>query len=343
MYEASVDGAAAGRLWRVTEASVGGEVSAHELLLARPDRRGHSVAQSVEWISAARLHRTRLWLVDHLVRDVRAPGRARAAGRPLWRERRFAFDMARAELEIGAAQRHAAAQVELAESLLGEAGGRGEDATAALEQARMVAEEAAAARRHGDSGIGACKASERRAPRGVIDAEASQVCRYRGMRCAGCGVCFIRGERMQGGGAGFVHRRERCAEAARQELLCVAARDRQSASHAWPPLVSAATVDQARACAVWARLEREYALGGGRAAIEAGGLLLPRHDRDTFIDFLRWMASGDALRLRLVDQVRMAVRAFAAETRLSDWSADSEIAALMEQLARQAAVASKDD
>ena len=70
---------------------------------------------------------------------------------------------------------------------------------------------------------------------------------------------------------------------------------------------------------------------------------MPRHDRDTFIDFVRWMASGDADRRRSLDQVRIAVRVFAAETRLTDWSADGEIAALMEQLRKQAAVASKDE
>ena len=94
---------------------------------------------------------------------------------------------------------------------------------------------------------------------------------------------------------------------------------------------------------MWAKLEREYALSGGREAIEAGGLLLPRHDRSTFIDFLWWMVSGDVKRARLLGQVRIAVRVFAAETRLDDWSADGEIAALMQQLEEQAAGKSDDE
>ena len=77
--------------------------------------------------------------------------------------------------------------------------------------------------------------------------------------------------------------------------------------------------------------------------MEAGGLLLPRHDRSTFMDFVRWVASSDEGRAGSLDQVRIAARVFAAETRLTDWSADGEIAALMEQLRKQAAVASKDE
>ena len=72
-------------------------------------------------------------------------------------------------------------------------------------------------------------------------------------------------------------------------------------------------------------------------------MLLPRHDRNTFIDFLRWMVSGDAKRARLLNQVRIAVRVFAAETRLKDWSADGEITALMQQVEEQAAGISDDE
>ena len=130
-----------------------------------------------------------------------------------------------------------------------------------------------------------------------------EACRYRGMCCAGCGERFVRGESVRGGGAGFVHRRERCSTEAWQALRSEAARGGQGAAQAWPPVVSAATADEARACSVWAKLEREYALSDGREAIEVGGLLLPRHDRTTFVDFLRWMMSGDARRARLLSQV----------------------------------------
>ena len=140
-----------------------------------------------------------------------------------------------------------------------------------------------------------------------------------------------------------MHRRERCSTEAWQALRIEAARGGQGAAQAWPPVVSAATVDEARACSVWAELEREYALSDGREAIEVGGLLLPRHDRTTFVDFLRWMMSGDARRARLLSLVRIAVRVFVAETRLKDWSADGEIAALMQQLEEQAAGVSDDE
>ena len=333
-----------GRLWRTAAPSTGDAVNAHELLLARPDRCGQTLAQGVEWIETARLDCTRLWLVDHLVREESAPGRARAGGQRPWRERRFAFDVARAELEVAAACRPMAAmQAQWAGALLSGAHDMGEDAGEALEQARAAAEEAAAARRHDAGSNGASRAGVLRAPRGVIDAEATQKCRYRGMCCTGCGERFACGESMRGGGVGFVHCRRRCSEAAQRALRGEAARASECAGHAWPPMVSDATADEARACSVWAKLEREYAFSDGRSAPEAGGLLLPRHDRSTFMDFVRWLASGDAVRARSLDQVRIAVRVFAAETRLTDWSADAEIAALMEQLMEQAAVVSDDE
>ena len=68
------------------------------------------------------------------------------------------------------------------------------------------------------------------------------------------------------------------------------------------------------ACSVMARLEREYALSEGRAAVEAGGLLLPRHDRATFSEFVRWLGRGDDERVGAVDQVWMAVRTLARTT-----------------------------
>ena len=75
---------------------------------------------------------------------------------------------------------------------------------------------------------------------------------------------------------------------------------------------------------------------------EAQGLLLSRHDRDTFADFLRWVAS-DAERLSSLGQVATAVRTFLPQTRLADWSADDTVATLMGQLMRQAAEASEDE
>ena len=127
---------------------------------------------------------------------------------------------------------------------------------------------------------------------------------------------------MQGGGAGFVHCRAECAAAAARALRAEASQ-RPTARAAAPM----ATAEQARAYSVWARLEREYALSEERAA-ETGGLLLPRHSRDRFLDFVEWMAS-DAERASLRGQVRMAVGTFVPQTRLTDWSADGEIAAAL--------------
>ena len=41
---------------------------------------------------------------------------------------------------------------------------------------------------------------------------------YRGMRCVGCGVAFARGERVCGGGDGFVHQARSCKQAAAKAL-----------------------------------------------------------------------------------------------------------------------------
>ena len=87
---------------------------------------------------------------------------------------------------------------------------------------------------------------------------------------------------------------------------------------------------------VWARLEREYALSDGRADAEAGGLLLPRHDKATFTSFVRWLTS-DAERARSIVHVRLASRSFRTQTQLIDWCADDEVAHMLVQLGDQTA------
>ena len=87
----------------------------------------------------------------------------------------------------------------------------------------------------------------------------------------------------------------------------------------------------ARAHSIWARLEREYALSEGRADAEAGGLLLPRHSRAAFVAFLDWMAS-DAERARSLTHVRLASRTFRAQTQLTDWCVDDEVASMLGRL-----------
>ena len=92
-----------------------------------------------------------------------------------------------------------------------------------------------------------------------------------------------------------------------------------------------ASAETARAYSVWAKLEREFALSDGRAAPDAGGLLLPRHSKAAFMEFLVWMAS-DAERARSMEQVCLAVGSFLPQVQLTDWSADSDVAHLLGQL-----------
>ena len=51
-------------------------------------------------------------------------------------------------------------------------------------------------------------------------------------------------------------------------------------------------MEDARAYATWAAMEREFALGG---AASGARLLLPRHSRSRFIELLEWMAQDDDL------------------------------------------------
>ena len=150
---------------------------------------------------------------------------------------------------------------------------------------------------------------------------------------------------MRGGGTGFVHDSRRCAEAAAVALRREAARREHEQRSASKPEqgVARTTLSEARACSVVAKLEKEYALSDGRAAAAAGGLLLPRHDRNTFIDFVRWLASSGVDSARSLELVAVAGRPFSAETRLENWGADREVAALLEQLLERAAMASEDE
>jgi hypothetical protein len=59
-------------------------------------------------------------------------------------------------------------------------------------------------------------------------------------------------------------------------------------------------MEDARAYATWAAMEREFSLGRGAAS---GRLLLPRHSRVRFIELLEWMAlDRDTLASRLRPQ-----------------------------------------
>ena len=101
--------------------------------------------------------------------------------------------------------------------------------------------------------------------------------------------------------------------------------------------VSAATADDARAYSVWTALEREFALGEGRAG---QGLLLPRHSGKRFVEFLKWVAA-DVQRARHLETVARAAGVFVPETRLADWTADAEVAAVLRRLIEERGVPSQ--
>jgi hypothetical protein len=82
-------------------------------------------------------------------------------------------------------------------------------------------------------------------------------------------------------------------------------------------------MEDARTYATWARLEREFALGdaGGK-----GHLLLPRHSRTRFIEFVDWVGR-DAERRELLPTVMHATSIYARQTRLVDFGADEMVQA----------------
>ena len=342
VYEPNTGDGAAGRLLQVASAAAG-VVSGAELLVGCADRRGRATAWRLDEAMAAlggatsaataRLSAGRLWLVDHLVREEAAPTRWRPRGDG---PRRWVFDVERAELEVQmaawAADGQAQQQHAWAAGLLSEATAEGgdESAEAALAAANASADEAMAARRHvtvatrqGTAGM------QGRAPRALLDVEAVQECRYRGTRCCGCGGGFAVGERVGGGGGGFVHRRMSCWQAAEQALRSLTQAGGAAVGAGGGEAVDAA--EAARAHSVWARLEREFALSEGRADVAAGGLLLPRHSRAAFMSFVEWMAS-DAERAPSLVHVRLASRTFRAQTQLDDWCADGEVASMLRRL-----------
>jgi len=96
-------------------------------------------------------------------------------------------------------------------------------------------------------------------------------------------------------------------------------------------------MEDARAYAAWAAMEREFALGGA-----AGGarLLMPRHSRRRFIEMIEWMAL-DERRCRLLPMVMRATGIYTHQTRLNDWGADAGVRARCDELMARAAEASR--
>jgi hypothetical protein len=89
-------------------------------------------------------------------------------------------------------------------------------------------------------------------------------------------------------------------------------------------------MEDARAYAVWAAMEREFALGGS-----AGGarLLMPRHSKLRFIEMIEWMAL-DERRRGMLPMVMRATGIYTHQTRLSDWGADAGVQARCDELER---------
>ena len=90
-------------------------------------------------------------------------------------------------------------------------------------------------------------------------------------------------------------------------------------------------LEDARCYSTWARLEREFALGGAESV--RGGLLLPRHSRARFMAMVEWMGR-DASRRALLPEVRRATSIYTAQTQLTDWGAGAGVAARIDALLR---------
>ena len=248
----------------------------------------------------------------HLEANVMGEWRAAVAQRPS-----LVLAFPRAEAETAAREE----RMHLARALSEEASVE----TSAWQQwqrARAAADEAAAARRHVLPPAGSAR--QRRYERTTLGSSGWQRCHYRGTECAGCGQLMRRGERVRAAGGGLVHACEGCA---RHAEVRRAHRGAEQESPAESQHEEQAMAD-ARAYSVWARLEREFALGEDRGS---GRLLLPRHSRERFVEMLRWMAH-DAGRRELLPVVRRAVGVYTRETRLRDWGCDAEVRRVFDEL-----------
>lgn len=87
-------------------------------------------------------------------------------------------------------------------------------------------------------------------------------------------------------------------------------------------------MEDARAYSTWARLEREFALGEERGR---GRLLLPRHSRARFLEFVEWMVR-DAVRRSLLPVVMHATGVYVHQTRLADFGSDEGIQVAVSRL-----------
>ena len=148
-----------------------------------------------------------------------------------------------------------------------------------------------------------------RPERALLREEETQLCRYRGMCCAGCGAAFRRGERVRSAGGALAHTAAGCVERATR-VPCPRLEEATCGS---APMAD--EMEVARAHATLARLEREFALGEG---LDRGGMVLPRHSRRQFERFAAWLSS-DVGRRQHLGAVRLAQLTYRDKTRLQGW------------------------
>ena len=283
-----------------------------------------------ERLSEAGEHRTRGLVVVpldegaswwRLTRHFQEVGRLPAGGQHLeanvlgeWRALRaqresvvLAFPRAEAE----AAER---AEREEMARVLSDGAPEEENAARLWREARRAADEAAAARRQVQPARGSI-AGRGRVVRVLPRTGGWQRCHYRGTACAGCGQLFRRGERVASAGDGLVHPRGGCEEAERRR------RETRAQTTSVEEPAEGDEMESARAYSIWAQLEREFALGEGGGS---GRLLLPRHSKDRFVQFLEWMGC-DASRRERLPAVRRAVGLYTQQTQLVDWGREAEV------------------
>ena len=190
--------------------------------------------------------------------------------------------------------------------------------------ARASADDAAAARRHVLPVSGMQGHRPKLPVRRLQRLGTVQLCHYRGMQCAGCGQAMRRGERVRSAAGGLTHAQGGCVE------MVTRARSapRLTTTTESQVEVPTATLEDARAYATWAAMEREFSMGRGAAS---GRLLLPRHSRARFIELLEWM-SLDRERRALMPVVLAATSLYTRETRLADWGGDAGVQARANEL-----------
>ena len=144
---------------------------------------------------------------------------------------------------------------------------------------------------------------------------------------------------MRSAGGGLAHAQGGCVEAATAAptTRSVAASNHRLQSRGAEPHGHGRDMEDARAYATWAAMEREFALGG-----PAGGarLLLPRHSRSRFLEMMEWMAL-DERRRALLPVVMRATGIYTQQTQLVDWGAEAGVRARCDELMAEAAEASR--